>query len=497
MLTPLREFSTAHASRIGPHEGDTEITVVLRHATVPTPRAWPARPAARAAFHKTHGADASDMTRVRRQMQAHGMKETACHPERRSLHLRASPASIEAAFGVRMASYRTTGGVTFHACEGEPTHGDPAILAVLGLSNRPIARPHFRRPSAQPAQTFTPLQLGALYGFPANTDGMGQGIGIIELGGGFSRPDLATYFAGLKIKLPTVSAVSVGGAKNAPGSDADGEVMLDIEVAGALAPAAKIAVYFAANTDAGFYNAIAQAAHDARRKNTVISISWGGPEDTWSAQARAAMDSAMQDAAALGITVTVAAGDSGFTDGEDDGAAHVDYPASSAYALACGGTRLNASSTSITSEVVWNELAAGEGATGGGISTVEVAPAWQARANVGQAAHGFAGRGVPDVSGDADPMTGYRVRVDGQDQVIGGTSAVAPLWAALFARLNQSLGSPLGDCHTLLYGIGTKAFRDITSGSNGKYTAAAGWDACTGLGSPNGSALLAAIKASL
>jgi kumamolisin len=496
MPTTLKEFSLARASRVGPHDTDTAITVVLRHATVPAPRVWPAKPAARASFGRTHGADASDLARVRRLMQAHGMTETACHPERRSLHLRASPASIEAAFGVRMSRYHTSDGVAFHACDGEPSHGDPAILAVLGLSNRPVAKPHFRRPAAQPAQTYTPLQLGALYDFPADTDGTGQGIGIIELGGGFSQPDLATYFADLKVKLPTVTAVAVDGGENSPGADADGEVMLDIEVAGALAPAATIAVYFAANTDAGFYNAIAQAAHDDNHKNTVISISWGGPEDTWSAQARAAMDSALQDAVAMGITVTVAAGDNGFTDGEDDNDPHVDYPAASPYALACGGTRLHASATAITTEVVWNELANGEGATGGGVSAVEVLPAWQAGAEVAKAANGFAGRGVPDVAGDADPATGYEVRVDGQNQVIGGTSAVAPLWAALIARLNQSLGSPLGDCHTAFYRIGEHGFRDITSGSNGKYKAATGWDACTGLGSPNGKALLAALKAS-
>ncbi|MEW5311845.1 MAG: hypothetical protein WDW38_003529 [Sanguina aurantia] len=229
--------------------------------------------------------------------------------------------------------------------------------------------------------------------------------------------------------------------------DADGEVMLDIEIAGALAPAAKIVVYFTTNTDQGFYNAVAQAAHDATNKPGVISISWGSGENTWAPQGRDALESALQDAVALGITVTVAAGDDGFTDGETGGKPHVDFPSSSPSVLACGGTRLSAAGGKITSEVVWNETAAGDGATGGGVSAVYALPAWQVSAKVPKGSASFKGRGVPDVAGNADPLTGYQVRVDGKDAVYGGTSAVAPLWAALVARLNQSLGRTLGDGH--------------------------------------------------
>ena len=118
--------------------------------------------------------------------------------------------------------------------------------------------------------------------------------------------------------------------------------------------------------------------------------------------------------------------------------------------------------------------------------------------DAGGAANGPGGRGVPDVSAVADPQTGYQVRVDGQDTVIGGTSAVAPLWAALVARLAQSTGKPLGLVQPLLYdsvaaGAVAEGFRDITVGDNGAYRAAAGWDACTGLGVPNGTQLLSAI----
>src|SRR5487761_598338 len=121
--------------------------------------------------------------------------------------------------------------------------------------------------------------------------------------------------------------------------------MLDIEVAGAIAPAAAIAVYFAPNTDAGFLDAVTTAIHDDVRKPSVISISWGGPESTWTQQAMSAIDQAFQAAATLGITVCVAAGDSGSTDGVSDGSNHVDFPASSSGVLACGGTSLRASGT--------------------------------------------------------------------------------------------------------------------------------------------------------
>ncbi|MFZ0589040.1 MAG: S53 family peptidase, partial [Bryobacteraceae bacterium] len=240
-----------------------------------------------------------------------------------------------------------------------------------------------------------------------------------------------------------------------------------------------------------------QAVHDTTRKPSILSISWGGPEDSWTEQSRNAMNSALQDAAALGVTVTVAAGDDGSTDGESDGQQHVDFPAASPYALSCGGTTLRASGNAISSETVWNELASNEGATGGGVSRYFPLPTYQQNVNVPkQPQTGFAGRGVPDVAGNADPTTGYNVRVDGQNTVIGGTSAVAPLWAGLIALINQKLGTPAGYLNPLIYKIGESAFNDITQGNNGYFQAAVGWDACTGLGSPNGTALLSALEPS-
>jgi kumamolisin len=188
----------------------------------------------------------------------------------------------------------------------------------------------------------------------------------------------------------------------------------------------------------------------------------------------------------MGITVCVACGDNGSSDGEPSGD-HVDFPASSPFALACGGTKLAASGNTIQTETVWND-GAGQGATGGGYSQQFPVPTWQQSVNTNT------GRGVPDVAGDADPQTGYEILVDGAQDVFGGTSAVAPLWAALIARMNQALASPVGYFHPILYAGLASDFHDITQGSNGSFKAAKGWDPCTGFGSPDGQKLLAALR---
>jgi kumamolisin len=315
----------------------------------------------------------------------------------------------------------------------------------------------------------------------------------------------------------------VDGASNAPGSDpsgADVEVALDVDVIGAVAPGAKQVVYFAPNNgDQGFVDAISAAA-SATPAPIAISISWGQSEDSWTAQGRSAMDAAMADAAAMGITVCVASGDNGSGDAITDGMPHVDFPASSPHALACGGTKLvaNAATGTISSEVVWNETAANQGAGGGGVSDLFAVPSFQANAGVppraaqsatasgsaaasasGSAAASAGGRGVPDVAGNADPVTGYQIFSGGQAQVVGGTSAVAPLWAALVSRLAEATGQRFGLIQTLLYagvtpGTAVAGFNDITSGNIGAYAAGPGWDACSGLGSPDGTALLARLK---
>jgi kumamolisin len=449
-------------------------------------------------FARRHGASAADLAAVRGFAAQQGLAVVQEHAARRTVVLSGTVAQFNAAFNVQLQQMRH-GTCSYRGRAGSihlPAALDGIVEAVLGLDSRPQAAAHFRmRPASSAAISYTPPQVASLYGFPDAT-GAGQCVALIELGGGFRPADLDTYFKALNVVSPTVTAVSVDHAQNSPSGDAngpDGEVMLDVEVVGAIAPQAKIAVYFAPNTDAGFLDAITTAIHDTTNKPSVISISWGGPESSWTSQAMTAMDEAFQAAATLGISVCVASGDNGSGDGVDDGANHVDFPASSSFALGCGGSSLQANAGSIASEAVWNDGAQG-GASGGGVSTFFSKPVWQSSLKAvetnGQSA-ALTQRGVPDVAGNADPETGYQVRVDGSDTVIGGTSAVAPLWAALIARTNQLSGKPAGFINPQLY-QSPKAFRDITSGNNGNFAAASGWDACTGLGSPNNATLRSA-----
>jgi len=446
-------------------------------------------------LRRRDGSIDQDLALVQNFAAHHGLTVVSQSAPARNVILSGTPAALEQAFGTRLAMFHVAStGVTYRGRTGSvliPAELEPAVLAVLGLDSRPIAKPHFRVAAhATPAGALSPIQVAQLYSFPAGRTGAGQTVAIIELGGGYRTEDLDAYFSSLGLKTPSVSAVPVDGAANQPGSDADGEVMLDIEVVGAIAPKAAIAVYFAPNTDQGFFDAVTAAAHDSARKPSVISISWGASEDSWTAQARDSLNAAFQDAASLGITVTVASGDDGSADGLPDGKVHVDFPSSSPFVLSCGGTRLNAKAGKIASEVVWNETASKEGATGGGVSRYFALPSYQSNAAVPKHPEtGFVGRGVPDVAGDADPNTGYIVRVNGAQAVIGGTSAVAPLWAALAALANEGSAARVGYWNAALYKAPAGSFHDILTGNNGFYHARAKWDPCTGLGTPIGSSL--------
>jgi kumamolisin len=457
-----------------------------------------------------HGAAPEDVAKVAAFAQDYQLAVVHSSEPRRSMWLAGTVARLSAAFGVQIDEYSHPHGGTFRGRTGPvmiPAELDGIVVGVFGLDNRPQARAHFRigkprvgraAPYAAGLSQFTPRQTAGLYNFPANLDGTGECIAIIELGGGFNVDDLNSYFSGLGLPTPSVTSVSVDNATNAPTGNPngpDGEVMLDIEIAGAIAPGAKIVVYFAPNTSQGFLDAITAAVHDTVNKPSVISISWGGPEINWTQQAFQQFDQAFQAAAALGITICVAAGDNGSSDGVEDRQAHVDFPASSPNVLACGGTALDASSTAISSEVVWNDGSGG--ATGGGVSDEFPLPAYQENAGVPVSADASQnnGRGVPDVAADADPNTGYTARVDGEDTVVGGTSAVAPLWAGLVARMNQGLGKSVGFLNPSLYALSSQSgvFRDIMVGNNGAYSAGPGWDACTGLGVADGTKLLEAL----
>ena len=474
-----------------------------------------------------YGADPADVDLVRRELGSRGLEVTAVHATTRRIKVAGTLGDLAGAFGTTLALVRSpdhAGRQVTHRYREGPLYVPAAlagvVTAVLGLDTRPSAVPHFRTrgaagsgAAASPGTSYPPNQVAQIYNFPAGTTGAGQTVAVIELGGGFTSSDLDAYFGSLGIATPSVSAASVDGAANNPAdtSGANVEVSLDIDVIGAVAPGAAQVVYFGPNNgDQGFVDAISDAAQ-ATPAPIAISISWGQSEDSWTAQGLSAMNQAMSDAAALGITVCAAAGDNGSTDGVTDGQQHADFPASSPYALGCGGTKLLAdpSTGAVSSEVVWNELASNEGAGGGGVSDQFAVPAWQASAGVparaggtssgGGSGSGAGGRGVPDVAGNADPTTGYNIYSGGQAQVVGGTSAVAPLWSALVARLAQATGKRFGLLQPLLYagvtpGADVPGLRDITSGNNGAYSAGPGWDACTGLGSPEGTDLLKRLQ---
>jgi kumamolisin len=426
-----------------------------------------------------------------------GLEAVSVEPEKRLIRLSGTARKMEAAFHTKLAHYHHVDGHSFRGRAGTlslPEDVAGVVEAVLGLDTRTAARHHLVWAKSAQTSGYEPNKVGALYGFPTDSTGAGQCIALIELGGGFNASDNSAAFKAMKLAVPSVIAVPVDGGANAPspGNDADTEVALDIQVAGGVAPGAKIAVYFAPNTDAGFADAITDAAHDETNKPTIISISWGSAESQWTGQSITTMNSALQDAASIGLSVFVASGDSLATDGVSDGAAHVDFPASSPYAIGCGGTEITVSGGKITAETVWND---GTSGTGGGISDLFPVPAFQSGVTLPSSVNaGRAGRGVPDIAGNAAPGSGYKVISDGKSGVVGGTSAVAPLWAGLTALLNEKASAPLGFFLTKLYPA-KQGTREITTGTNKPtgstigYDAGPNWNACTGLGVPIGTDL--------
>ena len=342
--------------------------------------------------------------------------------------------------------------------------------------------PQFRLGIEAPAPWDVPA-LCAAYQWPTGLSGGGV-IAIVELGGGWIQPDMDLYFTSLNQPSPQITDVSVDGTKNTPNqnvgaaNDADYEVALDIQVSAAAhfaatGKAATIRLYWAKD----IAPAVQKAAQDGC---SVCSISWGADEAMWGTTPAQEMESAAATATDLGMVVFAASGDN---DSSDGGAtpANVDVPASCPHVVGCGGTYKTA-----TEETVWNDNPGktdGEG-TGGGYSTIFPEQGFQIGAPKPPSGSAAKGRMVPDVTGDADPNTGYNVIVHGSKTVVGGTSAVAPLYAGLFA----AFGSKLGFVSPVLW-ENPKAFHDITIGENGLYSAAPGPDACSGLGSPIGSSL--------
>ncbi len=481
-----------------------------------------------------YGADPTDVAKVEQFAQESHLTVVRSDLSQRIVVLSGPLQAVSAAFRVQLVQYTSPRG-NYRGRVGPvqiPAYLQGVVEGIFGLDNRSQARPHLRytRPdgsgsasgalataTAAPAfgtpGSFAPPQVGEMYNFPKDLDGSGQCIGILEFGGGYSESDLQAYFQRLGMPAPKITAVSVGGVGNAPGKDpdSDAEVLLDIEIAASLAPGAKLVVYFAPFTEQGWVDVVTAAIHDTQNRPSVLSISWGFTEgqDIWTPQAIQTVNQSFQAAALQGITICAASGDDGSRDQLDDGHAHVDFPASSPYVLACGGTTLLFSGNTFTGEKVWNDGGRdqGGGATGGGVSDDIAQPSWQkgiVPPSVNPGNH--VGRGVPDVAGNADGVSGYAILADGQLlSGVGGTSAVSPLWSALIARANQKLGKPVGYINPLLYtSLGkTNAFRDVTSGNNdptggklGGYQSGSGWDACTGWGSPDGTNLVNALTAS-
>ncbi len=479
-------------------------------------------------YEERYGADTKDLALVRRFAQQHNLSVVRESTSRRSVILAGTVADFNRAFGVSLQIYAYPKG-TYRGRTGPvqiPAELVTVVEGVFGLDNRPVARRHRAHSpaAAKQAASFTGAEIAKIYNFPQGQDGSGQAIGIIELGGGYRPSDLDSYFSRLGLSTPTVIPVSVDGGTNAPSSanSDDAEVVLDIEVAGAAAPGAKFVVYFAPNDAASnsFLDALTKAVQDRENNPSVISISWGGTEEIPTSSFQVQFDKELQAAALLGITVCVAAGDNGAADMGPkvwDGKAHVDFPSSSPFALSCGGTHLTTANNAISAESVWNQNQADVspdagpdgsfGAGGGGVSGAFPLPNYQQQANVPVAPNpvGFKGRGVPDVTADGDPSTGYNILVDGQSEQVGGTSAVAPLWAALIALINQKINGRVGFVNPQLYALAASsgAFHDITTGNNCVsyqqfknvgYDAGPGWDAASGLGSPNGTVLSNVLK---
>lgn len=498
-------------TRVGPSNPEIEIsvTVMVRPKasdkeiddTIARIANGERKPVSDAEFNERFSASPEAMARVQKFAADSGLKVDKTDANSGQISLRGTVKEFSSAFGVQIDDYKN-GPIVSREQSGNisvPAEVAGDIQGVFGLDNRRQAESHLRRlPTPQPrgsgSTSFMPSEVAEAYNFPKASMGAGQSVAIIELGGGLDLKDNAQYYKDHGLKEPPLQIVAIDGASNSPGQDADGEVALDSQIIGAVAPEAKQQLIFAPNSDQGFINAITRATFPeaGEKQNTAISISWGQNEAAWSEQAVHNMNAAFKKAALKGISIFAAAGDDGAKDGTDKYLA--DYPSSDPFVTGCGGTNLSRNGK----EVVWNDGSFG-GATGGGISQKFDLPDFQKGTPLPKNANkdGKPGRGAPDIAGDASPSTGYVIRVGAAEQVVGGTSAVAPLYAGLMMRVNGALGHPAGYLNPFLYKNGNSAiFKDITDGNNNGYKAGKGWDACTGWGVINGEKFLEQLKKS-
>ena len=509
-----------------------ELTVgVRRRKQLPDLSALDAKPPGerkymtRDQLRNEYGSDPAAIDAIEKFAAAHHLVVTRNEPASARLGLGGTVANISDAFGVKLLDYSHPKLGEFHARTGPvmlPDDVGDAITGVFGLNNHRVMHRLPRPRQTIDAHTsmsktrrwFIPTELAGIYNFP-NADASNQCIGLLEFGGGVEESDVTAYFQKIGVPAPNIQIVAVDGVSTDPTADPNstGEVMLDVDVAGALAGGAKVAVYFSTFDEKGLVDILSAVINDSANDPTVLSVSWGWDENQpfnngilWSPAAIDHVNHSLLAVAQLGITVCVSTGDDGSEAQVKDGHAHVNFPAASPYVLAVGGTTLHARKsvhghTTVT-EVVWND-GPGSG-TGGGVSDITPVPSWQeGKVPRSVNAGNFAGRAIPDVAANADPNTGYLVMNGGQFGIVGGTSASAPLWASLITRINALTGARAGNFNALLYGtIGPAGvLRDITSGNNdtdglldGQFQAGPGWDACTGWGVPDGAKLLTAFK---
>lgn len=443
----------------------------------------------KAQFAARFGRTDAEARQVTDYLRAQGLSVTAVHSGNLLIDATGTAAQLEKAFGTKLSTWKESrSGRTFYANDSAPTL--PASLAslvsdVAGLNNR--LRLHHSAPARVtahdgPAGGLTPAQLKGAYSVKGGAGGSGQKIALLEFDG-FQQSNISAYDShyGLGSPAPAVKQVDGG---SGPLGNGQVEVELDIEVLHAIAPKANVTVFEGPNSDAGEVDTY-QAIVDSRIPTT--SISWGAAETQRTTSNINAVDAVFKAGAAQGLGFYAASGDNG-SDDAGDGGKSVDYPASDPYVTGVGGTRLTVGSANTWSrEVAWS-------GGGGGVSTAFTIPAWQKSVQKGA---GGGHRQVPDVAAEADPTPGVSIYSQGSWGSVGGTSAAAPEWAAFAALVNQqakAAGKPnLGFANPKLYATGGTGFHDITSGSNGAYSASPGWDFTTGWGSYNAAKLAAKL----
>ncbi len=417
-------------------------------------------------------ADAKDVELLRRYCARFGIEVTAQHW--RSVVVNGSIRQLIKAFGATAAIHEAPDKRRFRH-RSESLHAPPEIAAML---RGPFGIHQWPRSHALGTlhNNTTPLSASDVverYQFPAG-EGSGETIAVLQLRGVFRPDDFAACMRdqGVTSRLPIVKRVDNAELAHEIETAKDVESAIDTQVAAALAPGAQIVVYAAPDDERGVLDAIRTALFDEENRPSILSISFGFPEFLWTPVALTVLDELFTVAALIGVSVFCASGDNG-AELDYDGKPHVLAPASSPFAHACGGTEITADA-----EIAWDK-------TGGGFSAHAAAPTWQGARE---------GRGVPDVAAEVKP--GYAVFFNGSKFAMGGTSAAAPAWAALAARLNQQIGTPIGFFAPLLYNRSPAGglFRQVTVGSNDRFKSAAGWNPSTGLGVPVGVALERALR---